>query len=210
MTSFNHDTLQEAILAWEEDDSTELAENLDTIMSLGQDRVMRDLNLETFEGTQSGTLSQGNPNLNKPESIIETKSFYITVGSSRVFLHPRSKEYCRDYWPSTTLQEQPRFVAEDGTAQWYLAPTPNQNYAYLATFTQRFVPLSDSNQSNWISLNLGDLLLYACLAASERFLLAAERANEWEGEYQKLLVPARLETKNLQQKGYLLLGSNGS
>lgn len=207
MTALTHDTLTTAILAWEEDDSTELADNLDTILSLGQDRVMRDLNLETFEGTQSGTLAQGSNSLNKPASIIETKSIYITVSGERIFLQPRSKEYCRDYWPSTTLQEQPKYFAEDGAGQWYLSPTPNQNYAYLATFTARFAPLTSSNQSNWISLNLGDLLLYACLAASERFLLAAPRADEWEGEYQKLLPTARLELKNLQQKGYLLLGN---
>jgi hypothetical protein len=39
----------------------------------------------------------------------------------------RTDEYLRDYWPETTSVGVPKYYANRGYTQLYLAPTPNSN-----------------------------------------------------------------------------------
>lgn len=210
MTAFTHTTIRVMILAEVEDSSDRLADNLDTILSLGQDRLQRDLNLEIFKTTDTITLAQGSTTFTKPSGCLAVDTISYVSSGTTVYLTPKTYEYCLDYWPVASTQGTPLFFADLNDAQWYVAPTPNGAYTGTARFIKRMAPLTASNLSNWLSTNAGDALLYACMIETETFLMEPEagRVALWKNKYEKDILPAaRMELARLAVKDYMIFGN---
>jgi len=204
--SFTYDTLKAAIFAWttESDqdsigDGSMLVDNIDLIMSLGLRRVQRDLELEVFTTTATGVISTGSYLLARPVDMIEVQSFHYQLGTRLVPLQRRSYDFVIDYWPILTNTGTMLYYAESDLQGIRVAPTTSGSRTYFLRYLARIQPLSSANQSNWISLNQGDLLLFACLEESEAFLHedAQGRVALWKGKYEGQLPKAISETASL-------------
>ncbi len=199
--SFTYSTLKDAIYAWTtEDSTTDLGTNIDAIINLAQRRVQRDLELDTFTVTQSGTLGAGNYEIARPADMIEAQEVYYLSGSSRVSLLQRSYSYLREYWPNPSSQDTPKYYAEDALTNIVIAPTPSAQITYYVRYLARLGALSVSLQ-NWLSLNHGDLLLFACLEEAEAFLQEEQRGRVslWQGKYADQLPKAIAECATMQR-----------
>ena len=200
--SFIYDTLIAAIYAeTTEDATTELGQNIDTILALGQRRAQRDLELDVFTDTDEGVLAVGNYQIARPTDMIEAQEMYYSfpADTSRKPLKNRSYAYVRDYWPDPSATATPRYFAEDAMTNIIIAPTPNVQITYYLRYHARLAVLSAANPSNWLSLNQGDLLLFSCLVQCEAFLQEEERGRVslWEGFYQGQLPKALAEVAGL-------------
>ena len=51
-----------------------------------------------------------------------------------------------------------------------LDKTPDQSYTAKIHYFQKFLPLSDSNTTNWLTDNAPDLLLWGCLCAAGKYI----------------------------------------
>lgn len=68
--------------------------------------------------------------------------------------------------------------------QLRLCPAPNSLIRLDAVYVEKFVPLDDTNSSNWLLLNHPDIYLSASLVEQFTFLFDEERAQLWSQKLQ--------------------------
>lgn len=150
--------------AWVEDESTEFAALIGTIMERAQDRCYNAVpELQQMITSASALLVAGSATVPRPADALFFRSFEITSSESKVILERRDRTVLVEMYPSTTAQGTPRYYAEDGPSLLRLAPTPNSAYAYTVYYGRKLSYLSASNETNWLTDYAPDLLYYAVL-----------------------------------------------
>lgn len=202
-TAFTYATLVTAIKNHLENQGTAFAANVDTLIKLGEDRVVKDFDLEIFDTTASITLTVNVATITKPSGIIAPRSLWYTNGSSdRVILRQRSYEYLVDYWPTPSDTGEPKFFCELTETTWGVTPTPNNTRSGTARYVKRPNSVVTDTSGTWISLNFGDLLLYSCMMNSEIYEKADDRIAVWQTLYGQALAVAKHEARSgLRQDG---------
>lgn len=126
--------------------------------------------------------------LAKPARWRETISFNFTNGAGeRVFLYPRTYDYCRAFWPDPEVTDLPRYYADYAYEHFLIVPTPSTGAAFELAYYERPEPLSDSNQTSWFTQYAPQLLLYATLLEAQPFLKRPERIAEFQALYDRAL-----------------------
>jgi len=195
--AYTYTTLKAAIVAFTEDQGTEFDTNVDKIIPLAEERILRDLDLELFDKAMSGVFQPSNEWLTKPTDLVALRSLHYTnAAGDFVLIEPRSWTFCKDYWPkAATTTATPKFFAEHDENTWLIAGTPASALALTIRFTYRPTGLTSTNATTWLGTNAGDLLFFACLVASEQFLKADNRVPVWKAEYIERLAAAKVELK---------------
>ena len=208
-TSFTYDTLIAALQAWCEDNGAEFTTNIQTIVSLGESRLCNDLNFEIFDRIVSPaptmTINQFVQTI-KGANWQGTRSIFIRAPGPtgpKIPLYKRTYSYCADYQPDITATGQPKYYAELTETDYFVTPAPSLAYVVELRQIQPPEQLTAANQNTWLGTNAGDLLLYACLIASENFLQSEENYIEaWKKEYQPLLEVRRLTLRDQIRSQY--------
>lgn len=123
----------------------------------------------------------------KPERWRETVSISITTSTGRVYLQPRTYDYCRAFAPISTVTGQPRYYADYQYENYLVVPTPNTSYVCEIGYYERPVPLSTDNQTNWTTQYAPQLILYASLLEAQPFLKRPELLAQWTTLYDRAL-----------------------
>lgn len=179
------------IKIWMDNTETTFTATLDEVINMAELRVQRDLNLETFKANATGSLTQSQRELATPSDYIKPSSLTITVSSSYVHLYERTKEFCDMYAPAVATEDAPEFYAVDDVDNLYLVPTPDTTYAYTLRYLARIEALvSSTNETNWLTKNVWDLLFAACLYDASLLQDNAPEADKYLQKYVGLLVPA--------------------
>ena len=213
MTSFTYDTLWTAILSYTEAAGSDFEAMRDVIVQNGMEKLVRDLDLEIFKNTvTTKTMAANSATLDKDSSILVADDIWWQdpVTGKWKLLKKRDYGFCQSYWTNPNSTSTPKYWADATDSQVYLAPTPNANYPTKTRGLVRPRPLSASNPQNWLSINVGDLLLYACLIQSERYLMAVNtaRVQDWKDEYGDQLEKAKEELKDLKRIPYEPINRN--
>jgi hypothetical protein len=190
-----YDELLDLLGTYVEDDSTEFASHVQGFINRAEERVLRDIDLAIWNVTTTSSTSDAETSFVKAFGGAPINSIWVSCAG--VHLERRSLPYIQSYGSTGC----PRYFYEDAT-RVYWAPIPDAAYQYSLTYYARPSPLTSSNQTNWITDNLADLLLWAALIESEAFLLAPERVQEFEGKYQQMLGPARAFWREQMQLTY--------
>lgn len=201
---FTYATLKAALISFTEDVGTEFDAALDTIIPLGEDRVLRDLDLTIFDVVETGTLQAASPLTVKPTGCLVTRDIiYTAVSGARVPLTQRDYSYAADYWPDASITTAlPRYFAEYSPTQWFIAGTPSTGLAFSARFLKRPTGLSGANATSWMGTNVGDLLFHACMLSAMEFLKMDARLQVAGQEYADRLRAAKLEFSELIRNKY--------
>jgi len=196
-SSFTLATLKAALQDHVVDEGTPLSDNLSMLIQLGEDRVLKDLPLTIFDDRGNVTVTAGTQTATKPTGAIVTRELYYVSAAVRYFLRKRTQEFCNAYAPNTT-QAAPKYFADDySTTTYLISPNPNLSVTAEALFTKRPASLVADTTGTWLSNNVGDVLLHACLISVEKYNLADERVPLWKTEYAALLASARATLKDL-------------
>lgn len=200
-TAFTLTTLKTAIKNHVEDQGTTFDNNVATIIALGEDRCVKDLDFEMWYVVDATkTLTQGSRVLTLPDGSLRVGDIFITVSSSYAQLQERTYSYLLDYAPGST-QGQPKYWAPYSETQIAVGKVPDSAYPVTMKHLKRPDGLSTTSPS-WLSSNLGDLLLDACLSRAEAFLKADERIDVWEKRYQVELAAARAQFAHLLRREF--------
>jgi len=204
-TSYTYTSLKAAIVAIVEETGTEFAGDLDILIPLAEDKVLRDLDLELFDETFVGTLTADSPWLTKPTGILGVRTLHYTDASGNYqLLEPRSWAFCKDYWPkAATTTATPKYFSEFSDTSWMVAGTPSSELTVTARCIKRPAGLDGSTSTTWLSQHAGDLLLFAALELSEMYLKSDERIPTWKQGYLERLVVARNELKPETRVDYM-------
>jgi len=193
ITTYNE--LLDLLGTYVEDDSTEFTSHVQGFINRAEERVLRDIDLAIWNVTTSASTNADESTLVKAFSGAPVNEIWFSTDGEHA--ERRSLAFVRAYGSTG----RPRYFYEDA-ARVYWAPVPDASYLYSITYYARPSPLTASNQTNWITSNLADLLLWAALVESEAFLLAPERVQEFEGKYQQMLGPARAFWREQMQLTY--------
>jgi len=117
----------------------------------------------------------GNPVIPKPARWRKTTSFNITVGGKKQPVFLRKYEYLINYAPNSSTLSTPLYYADYDYDNWLVAPTPDQNYAFEVLYYERIQPLSSENQTNWLTRNAPNAMLYGTLLQAMPFLKNDQR-----------------------------------
>jgi len=201
--SFTLATLKTAIQDRAEDEGTALAASLNIIIQLAESRLLRELPLSIWQVRGSVQITAGTQTAPKPTGAIAFHALIYTNGSGVVqFLQPRTWAYCQDYAPNTT-QDTPKYYAEDySETEIYISPNPNVTVTATGLYTKRPLSLVDSSGGTWLSQKLGDLLLAACMSATEEYDVAPELVTMWEEKYETLYIAAVRDMAHLLPRNY--------
>lgn len=158
------------------------------LINLAERRIARELKVQGFINVVTGNLVQGQSVYDKPDRWRDTVSISFGKGASnneRTPLFARGYEYCRSYWPNSTLQDEPVFYADYDYEHWLVVPTPDDDYPWEIVFYQLLPLLDDANQTNWLTDYAPQLLLYGALLEATPFLKNDERIPVWQDMYDR-------------------------
>lgn len=160
---------------------------------IAQQACPRDLKILGFREEVTGTFDanvQSIGIMSKPSDWRKNISFYVATGTNFNTHTPvlyRSYEYVRTVYPDPTVNGVPRFYADADWNHWLISPAPDASLApyYKIPYYGTLTLLDDSTQTNWLTVNAPDWLLYRCLLEAAGFVKTDERMPVWQGMYDK-------------------------
>jgi hypothetical protein len=204
---YTYTTLTAAIQSYASENDAVYTANIDDFIAKGENRLLRDLDLELFEAWQSVIVSGATRNVAKPADTIAVNSLFIRDPSEQEWMElpRRSFEYCIMYAPVETSQGIPQYYSEFDEDDIYVVPTPNQSYSAgnaRARCTIRPSALSSGNPNTWLGDNVGDMLFQACMVEAYDFLKNEKGMEKAANKYQSLIPGVIKELSEIMRKQY--------
>jgi len=164
--------------------------NIPSFINLAQIRIPREMKLLGFRQEVTGNFdgaAQSTGMMQKPSDWRKTIAFYVGTGTDNNTHTPvleRDYDYVRTIYPDPTQQGTPRFYADADYYHWLVQPSPQGSLPFKIAYYSTLTYLDENTQTNWLTVNAPDLLLYASLLEAVPFLKVDERIPVWQGLYQ--------------------------
>ena len=186
MAGLSASGLKTQIRSYTEVDSTVLSDSvLENIILNAQYRIFRDVPIDADRKQQTGNLVVGQETINAPAGAVFSRALQVydstsaTTGAN-IFLQKKDISYLQEYIPSTESAKrgQPKYYAMFGGAtgesdttsgRIMFAPVPDATYSFRVHYNAA-PALLENDDTNYISLNFPNGLLYCCLSEAYSFL----------------------------------------
>ena len=170
----NYGELKTSIRNYAEVDSNVLSDPiLDTIVQNTENRIFRELNIDAFRQYATSNMVEGQRYISVPTGLRNIRYVQVTDGSgNQTFLEQKDTSFMAEYDPTPgSSYGLPKYYANWDQDTWVVAPTPGDTYSITIAFYAQpeSLTLNDSN-SNYISNNAQDMLLYGSLVETYKFL----------------------------------------
>ena len=189
-TVMTYDSLVTSLESYLNRQDATIIANIPTFIQFAQQRIPREMKIlgfrEEVTGLFSGT-TQSSGIMPKPSDWRKTIAFYVGTGPTNNIHTPvfeRDYDYIRTIYPDPTVQGVPRFYGDADYNHWLVQPSPSSALPYKIPYYGTLTFLDETTQTNWLTINAPDLLLYACLLEATPFVKADERIPVWQGLYQ--------------------------
>ena len=209
MAGLSASGLKTQIRSYTETDSNVLSDSvLENIILNAQYRIFRDVPIDADRKQQIGTLVTGQETINSPAGAVFIRGVQVydsksaTTGAN-VWLEKKDVTYLQEYISSTESAKrgQPKYYAMFGGAtgesdttsgRMMFAPVPDTTYKFRVHFNVAPALLEGDN-TNYISLNFPNGLLYCCLSEAYAFLkgpidMLTLYENKYKQEIQKFAI----------------------
>jgi hypothetical protein len=207
--AMTYTSLKTDIQTWAENTGTDFTNQLDTFIDNTQIRLSREIDPVGFNENVTSSMSVGDRFITLPTNIDPMLINYlnIIVSDDRKFLEIKPIEYLQEYWPDSSLKDQPRYFANFNDTTLYVAPTPDQAYVMELGYQGRINPLSNTNTTNWYTDNASDALLYGCLSEANLFTKNMEDYNIYKQKYVESVTALNNEARRRRRTDYKFPGS---
>lgn len=168
---------------YERNDAKFIAE-VPGFINLAENRLATDMKQQGFQSVVTGTLPLSY-RMPKPAYWRETLSFsYIDAAGETRPLELRSLEFVKAYWPNRAKPGAPRYYADYNSTNFYIGATPDAARTFELVYYARLQPLSAANQTNWLTDNAPQALLYAMLGEAGMWTGNDKKAQMYLGQYE--------------------------
>ncbi len=193
-------------------------------IDFAEQRIFRELDLinnVTPDSTQACTPNNRNITIPSPFVVVNDVNIITPAGTTpdnghRVPLTKKSEAVLDFFWPDVTAVGVPSMFAMRSQYAMILGQWPDQAYVVEIIGTQRPAPLSASNQTTFLSLNLPELFLAGTMIhiAGYQKNFGAQSddprsAVSWEGEFTALLKSANREELRKRYEGSTVAPPHG-
>jgi hypothetical protein len=186
MAGLSASGLKTQIRSYTETDSNVLSDSvLENIILNAQYRIFRDIPIDADRKQQEGDLVVGQETINSPAGAVFIRAIQVydstsaTTGAN-TFLEKKDISYLQEYIPSTESAKRgkPKYYAMFGGAtgesdttsgRIMFAPVPDATYKFRVHYNKA-PALLENDDTNYISLNFPNGLLYCCLSEAYSFL----------------------------------------
>ena len=186
MAGISYTTLVTQIRNYTEVDSNVLTTDiLENIILNAQYKIMRDIPIDADRKQQTGNLVVGQETINAPGGALFIRAIQVydstsAITGANVFLEKKDVTYLQEYVSSTESAKRgkPKYYAMFGGAtgntdtasgRIFLAPVPDATYKFRVHYN-KMVGLLEGDNTNYLSLNFPNGLLYCCLSEAYGFL----------------------------------------
>lgn len=182
---------------------TVTAAQIPRLINLAERAIATKLKIQGFLQNVTSSFTAGVSVYAKPDRWRETVSMNYATGADnnvRNTLFPRSYDYCRSYWPDSSIQDAtnpPKFYADYNYSWWLIVPTPVASNPWEINYYEQPALLAATNQTNWLTNFAPNVLLYRALLEMEMFLKNDERIQTWMQVYSEQV--ADLDSQDLQR-----------
>ena len=173
---------------------------LENLILNAQQRIMYDVPIDADRKQQSASLIVGQQTYNAPAGCLFIRGIQVytatdgTITGANNWLLKRDQTFLNEYIPANTTTGSPKYYAMFGGATalsdttsgtLMVAPVPDATYAFQIHFNIVQSTLEGDN-TNYISLNFPQGLLYACLVEAYGFLKGPmEMLTLYENKYKQ-------------------------
>jgi len=170
-----YDSLTSTVLQYLERNDAAVVNAIPTFISLAEFEIAQTIKTLGQLQIVESAMTADNAILQKPARWRKTVSMSVTVAGKKQPVYLRKYEYLKNYWPDADLTEVPLYYADTDWEHWYLAPTPDQAYDFEVLYYERIAPLSSANQTNWLTQNAPNAMLFGTLLQAMQFLKNDQR-----------------------------------
>lgn len=170
-----YDSLTSTVLQYLERRDASVVETIPTFISLAEFEIAQEIKTLGQLQVAESTMTASNAILQKPARWRKTVSMSVTVAGKKQPVYLRKYEYLKNYWPDADQTDVPLYYADTDWEHWYIAPTPNLAYAFEVLYYERIAPLSSTNQTNWLTQNAPNAMLFGTLLQAMQFLKNDQR-----------------------------------
>ena len=188
-----YDSLTSTVLQYLERQDAAVVNAIPTFITLCEFEIAQNIKTLGQMEVVDSTMNIGNPVIPKPARWRKTTSMTLSVSGQKQPLLVRKLEYLNTYAQDVTATGVPLYYADYDYDHWLVAPTPNQAYAFEALCYTRLEPLSSSNQTNWLTQNAPNAMLFGTLKQTAPFLKNDARLAVWKSMFDEALVALKTE-----------------
>ena len=193
--SFSLSTLRSAIRDYTEVDDTVLSDSIiNTIVKNAESRIFRSVDSDDTKFYAVSQTTIGNRYITVPTGTRIIRYVQITDNSTsdQEFLKQVDSSFIATYHPDPEYSSdrgKPKYYAHWDNDNWVVAPTPDAAYDLTMAYIKQPTTITTSDSTTTeISTKQPDLLLYACLVESFKFLKGPDNMIQlYEASYQEAL-----------------------
>jgi len=187
-----YDSLTSSVLQYLERSDAAVIEAIPTFITLCEFEIAQQIKTLGQQQVVDATMNVNNAIIPKPARWRKTVSFNVTGSSGTptpVYL--RKYEYLLNYNIGGTTG-LPLYYADYDYDHWLVSPTPDADYPFQVLFYERLQPLSSTNQTNWLTQNAPNAMLYGTLLQAMPFLKNDQRTI-FQQKYQEAMTVLKAE-----------------
>ena len=188
-----YDSLTQTVLQYLERSDPAVVAFIPTAITMAEFEIAQNIKTLGQMEVADSTMSIGNPVIAKPARWRKTVSMTVTTPTGKQPIFLRKLEYLNNYWPNVTATDVPLFYADYDADHWFIAPTPKAAYAFEALCYTRLAPLDSTNQTNWLTQNAPNAMLFGTLKQTAPFLKDDARLAVWAGLFDAALAALKTE-----------------
>ncbi len=188
-----YDSLTTLVFQYLERSDPAVAAFIPTAITLAEFEISQQIKTLGQLEVVDSTMGIGNPVIPKPARWRKTVSMTVTTptGKQPVFL--RKLEYLNNYWPNVSDTDTPLYYADYDFDNWFIAPTPDSAYSFEALCYTRLQPLDSATQTNWLTRNAPNAMLFGTLKQTAPFLKDDARLAIWSGLFDAAMAALKTE-----------------
>ena len=188
-----YDSLTSTVLQYLERRDAAVVEAIPTFITLCEFEIAQYIKTLGQMEVVDSTMNIGNPVIAKPARWRKTVSMTLSNSGSKQPVLLRKLEYLNAYAQDVTATGTPLYYADYDYEHWIVAPTPNQAYAFEALCYTRLQPLSSAYQTNWLTQNAPNAMLFGTLKQTAPFLKNDARLALWKQMFDEALAALKTE-----------------
>ena len=188
-----YDSLTTSVLQYLERSDKAVVDAIPTFITLCEFEIAQNIKTLGQMEVVDSTMQIGNPIIPKPARWRKTTSMTLSNDGIKQPVLVRKLEYLNNYDQDVGQTGMPLYYADYDYDHWLVAPTPDKAYPFEVLCYTRLPPLSAQNQTNWLTQNAPNAMLFGTLKQTAPFLKNDARLALWKQMFDEALSALKTE-----------------